>query len=98
MNAVEFKSVHDKLTIPDLFLINGRASLAAAIYYGELAEANKRPKPGRPPKRQPEAQPRVVSCIVSATYPQSVQDQLRVPFKPLEGYRKVFISALIPTK
>lgn len=86
LNLLEFKSVNDKLDLADFYRTAARAMLAAATYYeSPTKQAGKRP--GRPAKKQPQPA-RVVSYLICATYPQSVQDQLHIPFQQLAGLPK----------
>ena len=85
LNAIEFKSVNDTFYLHDFYRTAGRALLAAASYYEKRSEAQgKGQKAGRKAKKQPQAA-RVVSCLICAAYPQGVQEQLHLPFEPLEG-------------
>jgi hypothetical protein len=90
LNLLEFKSVNDKLDLADFYRTAARALFAAATYYESLTkQQGKAKKAGRPAKKQPQPA-RVVSCLVCATYPQSVQDQLHTPFQPLAGQPEGF--------
>lgn len=90
LNVIEFKSVSDTLYLDDFYRIAARALLAAASYYEKRRkEAGKGKRAGRKAKKQPE-EARVVSCLICAAYPQSVQEQLRLPFEPLKGQTSGF--------
>lgn len=104
LNCVEFKSVNDPLEFHDLYRVYARALLAAAQYYQRLAEEQGRgQQPGRKKGKKESLEGRVTSCIISAAYPAALQEQLRVPFKPIKGaptgfyYRPYLDEIFIPS-
>ncbi len=90
LNLIEFKSINDKLDLPDFYRTTARALLAAASYYENYTtKQGKGRGSGRPKKKRPFPL-RVISCLICASYPQSVQDQLPSPFEPIVGQAEGF--------